>query len=126
METITVTIGRNAGAADGAPLPSDVWNHFVADTREAFESVVAETWAQGPTRNVWGDTPEDGFVFYGPLRRAEGGPWRGNAALGALRSRLATLAAYYGQEAVGLSLGLSELVESVALPGARVPALVES
>lgn len=114
METITVTIGRNVG---DRPLPASVWNSFVSDTREAVERATSEVWAAAPTRSVWGDQREDAFVFYGPVTAPH--------AVSSLRITLAGLAAYYGQEAIGLSIGLSELVESVAVPGQAVPALVE-
>jgi hypothetical protein len=115
MQTVTVTIGRNVGPD---PLPADAWNGFVSATRRAVEHATSELWASAPTRSIWVDTPEDAFVFYGPTIDHPD-------AVQALRVRLSSLAGYYGQEAIGLSVGESELVESVGSP-TRVPALVES
>ena len=104
METVTVTIGRNVG---DDPLPADQWNAFTSDTRAAVEAATLDLWAIAPYKGVWKGTTEDAAIFYGPLVDV-------GEVLEALRQRLAVLATYYGQEAVGLSVGTGELVEHFA------------
>ena len=104
MQTITVTIGRNVGEE---PLPQDRWNEFIADTRAAVDSTVSDIWVATPYRGSWDGVPEDAFVFYGPVE-AEHIPWER-----LLKQRLSVLAGYYGQQAIGVSVGFSELVDAI-------------
>lgn len=106
METVTVTIGRNVGVE---PLAADAWNAFVASTRAAVEAATSELFAVAAYKGSWDGVSEDAALFYGPLVTDDQG-----AVLAALRSRLAVLASYYGQEGIGLSVGASELVASFA------------
>lgn len=103
METVTVTIGRNVG---DAPLPPEAWNAYVSDTRQAVEAATSELWAHAPYRGEWEGVAEDAFIYFGALA--------GPDSLGALRQRLATLATFYGQDAIGLAAGTGELVENFA------------
>ena len=112
MKTVTVTIGRNVG---DEPLPAAAWNDYTADTRRAVEAVTVDLWAVAPYRGSWEGQPEDAVILYGSLIDVDG-------VVEALRQRLATLATYYGQQAIGLSVGSSELVESYA--GAATAELV--
>lgn len=104
MRTVTVTIGRNVGTS---PLSPESWNEFVSQTREAVKVATDELWAVAPYRGSWDGVSEDSAVFYGPLKDGDQ-DWY----LRALRTQLANLATYYRQEAIGLSVGVSELVES--------------
>lgn len=106
MQTITVTIGRNVGQD---PLPQDRWNEFIADTRAAVESAVSDIWVATPYRGSWDGVPEDAFVFYGPVV----GTLANTPQERALKQRLSVLAGYYGQQAIGVSVGFSELVEAI-------------
>lgn len=104
MRTITVTIGRNIGET---PMEQDSWNGFISTTRKAVEGVTPEFWTQAPYKGAWDGLSEDSFVFYGPLSDDVD-----DSRLARLRANLATVATYYGQAAIGLSIGESELVES--------------
>jgi hypothetical protein len=103
MRTITVTIGRNVGSE---PMEQSEWNAFVWETRETIEIVSPELWANAAHRNSWNGTSEDSFIFYGPLFDET------DATVEFLRNRLETIATKFRQDAIGLSIGDSELVES--------------
>jgi hypothetical protein len=104
MNTITVTIGRNVG---DVPLPDSEWIDFVNRTRATVAEVTDDLWVATDYTGEWNGTSEDAFVFYGPLPTSAD-----NALVDRLRVSLGSLATYYGQEAIGLSLGASELVET--------------
>jgi len=109
MKTVTVTIGRNIG---DSPMSPDTWNQFSYETLQAVETYTSALWVNAPSRSVWQGVPEDARAFYGPLRDGSG-----PSELRRLRARLANLATQYGQAAIGLSVGESELVESYGEKG---------
>lgn len=109
MQTITVTIGRNVGTE---PLTLDAWNQYVSSVRRAVDAATSELWVATPYRGSWDGTPEDAFVFHGAA--LDGDNAEDYGTLPALRSRLAILATYYGQDAIGLAVGTGELVRSFA------------
>ena len=111
MRTVTVTIGRNVGTD---PLPAEDWNDFVFGTRRAVEVVTSELWAQGPSRGSWDGVSEDAFFFYGPVAAMTDDVVP--ALIRHLRALLSVLATRYRQEAIGLSVGEPELVESFDTP----------
>lgn len=113
METVTVTYGRNVG---DLPMDLERWNDFNWAMRNTVESYTAELWADGQSRNAWKGVPEESRVLYGPVRTG--------ANLTQLRARLANLATQFGQEAIGLSVGQSELVESYGEAEVRTPAFI--
>lgn len=115
MQTVTVTIGRNVGPD---PLPADIWNEFVSRVRREVERVTSELWAVAPFRGQWEGESEDAMVFYGPLKAVQAI----TRPLPTLRANLANLATYYRQDAIGLSVGESELVESWARQGEGISA----
>lgn len=128
MQAITVTIGRNVG---DKPMSPDSWNTFISKIRETVEAVTnGELWFSGPGRNKWDGVPEESFIFYGPVWDEldgvlhQGGDMR-PLAIEALRGTLAILATYYGQEAIGLTVGEAELIESLASYPGSSPAEVE-
>lgn len=104
MRTITVTIGRNIG---NEPMAQGQWNAFTYSVREALQSYVTEWWATGAYKGSWEGIGEDAMFYYGPLRNTVD-----ERDLAIVKARLATLATQYGQEAIGVSVGESELVES--------------
>lgn len=116
MKTVTVTIGRNVG---DKPLPQDVWNQFVWAITRAFDTITTEQWANGSTKGIWQGVTEEARVLYGPVRQDAT-----DLDLRRFRARLATLATQYGQDAIGLSVGESELVESFGIPENMVPEYV--
>jgi hypothetical protein len=103
MRTFTVTIGRNVGSE---PMEQSQWNDFVWETRTVCESVSPELWANAAHRNSWNGISEDSFILYGPLVDND------DSTVEFLRNRLDTLATKYRQDAIGLSIGESELRES--------------
>jgi hypothetical protein len=116
MKTVTVTIGRNI---NDQPMSQYAWDQFNYDVLKAVQSYTSELWANAVSRSQWTGVPEDSRVFYGPLR-ANLRPLE----LSRLRARLATLATQYGQEAIGMSVGESELVESYGEREVQQPAFV--
>lgn len=103
-KTLTVTFGRNIG---DVPMDLDRWAEFSWKARETVRDFTSELWADGVSRSQWLGTPEESRVLYGPVK-----PTVNDLNLRQLRARLANLATQYGQEAIGLSVGESELVES--------------
>lgn len=113
MKTVTVTIGRNV--AD-VPMAPERWNDYVTRTREAVTDALSELWVTAPYRGEWEGVREDAFVFYGPLKGGEGtdDAFWSDLNVRELKVKLSTLATYYRQDAIGLSVGEAELVESFA------------
>lgn len=101
MRAVTVTIGRNVG---DVPLPAERWNEFVSRTRAVVEQSTDDLWAVAPYRGSWDGVSEDAVLFYGSVGSDE--------VTTSLREALRNLASYYDQEAVGLAIGDSELVEA--------------
>jgi len=101
VKTVTVTIGRNIGTS---PMLPELWYEFISKVRQAFTDATSEVWTVAPYKGLWQENPEEACVFYGPVRHEEFIP--------ALRTTLANLATYYHQDAIGMSVGESELVES--------------
>lgn len=100
FSTVVVSIGRNVGTV---PLSDDVWSCFVRDVGEVL------TWAGGTlvveaaeSAGVWDGVVEESATFV-----AVGVPVE---ALLSLRSRLARLAGFYGQEAIAVTTGSTDLV----------------
>lgn len=109
VKVVAVTIGRNANGPgyDGRPIPHGAWLGFVSGTSELLARFTTEAWVSTQYTGRWNGRPEDAYVFYGPLRT--------NANTDDLRARLANLGGYYGQEAIGLTIGFGELVESTTV-----------
>lgn len=103
-EAITVTIGRNIGPS---PMPMERWEAFIRDVRESVAMNVAELWVDAEYSGLWEGRTEDAWVFYGPLAESHS-----DLDYADLRYRLRTVAEHYRQDAIGLTRGLSELVES--------------
>lgn len=103
MNTITVTIGRNVG---DEPMSPSSWNNFIFDTRKAFLQSAEDVWAGALYTGGWNGHSEDAYILYGPSKSESA------AAVTILRQTLAILATKYGQDAIGLSVGEGELVES--------------
>lgn len=100
-----MTIGRNI---EDGPMPADTWESFVNDTRATLAPNVAEWWVDASYDGLWEGTSEDAWVFYGPFQadvREED--------INDLTGKLRDLAALYFQEAIGLMVGDSVLVEPV-------------
>jgi hypothetical protein len=104
MDTATVTIGRNVGTE---PMSDDRWTDYVRQARQVAQMAMSDVWADAGYDGGWEGNEEDAWAFYGPLTPG--------LDVDALRSTLATLADVYGQDAIGLSVGVGELV------GPRVP-----
>jgi hypothetical protein len=113
-QTVTVTIGRNVGTE---PMSLERWNDFAWKTRLAFDRI-ADLWTVGPARGTWEvdgvSVSEDSLFYYGPVKDG--------ADLGKLRTDLSILATYYDQEAIGMSVGESELVSSFQVTGVAASA----
>ena len=106
MQTVTVTVGRNVG---DKPMSAHQWDGFQSDVRKAVESVTAELWiASRVKHSEWQGVPEEAFIAYGPVVTTADV----TDVKRALTIRLETLASRYGQEAIGVSWGESELVHS--------------
>lgn len=114
--TLTVTFGRNIGEI---PMDLDSWAEFSWKAREIVTDFTYELWADGVSRSQWLGIPEESRVLYGPVK-----PSINDRNLRTLRARLANLATQYGQEAIGLSVGESELVESYGQAEVPTPAFV--
>jgi len=98
MNTVTVTIGRNVGEK---PLPPADWTSFRAAVRQAVETVGAEIYVDSTGRGRWGEVWEDNAIIHaGDVD---------SALVPALRRTLASLAAIYGQDAIGLAVGTGEV-----------------
>lgn len=108
MQAVTVTIGRNVG---DQPLSLDEWHQFAFATREAVADAAPDRqlWTATHYRNgTWNGHPEEAAIYFAPVSSG--------AAVAVLRQRLATLATYYRQEAIGLAVGDAELVQSFPDP----------
>jgi hypothetical protein len=101
MHTVTVTIGRNI---DDEPMIATVWNDFVSEIRDAVEHAASEVWASAPYKGEWEGVKEDAFIVY--ANDVD------DAGVEFLRNRLETLATKFRQDAIGLSVGVGELVAS--------------
>lgn len=101
MEAVTVTIGRNVGSDPMGPAD---WQRYVTHTRAALLDVVSDLWIDTPYTGEWEGRTEDAWAFYGPVEHTD--------QLDALRGELGGLAALYGQDAVGLAVGSTELVSA--------------
>lgn len=108
MRTVTVTIGRNMG---DEPMSANQWNDYAFAVRESLQRIVTEFWTVGAYKGQWEGTTEDAMIFYGPLRNTTD-----DRDLNIAKARLATLATQYGQDAIGVSVGESVLVESFGAP----------
>jgi hypothetical protein len=108
METVTVTIGRNV---QDLPLPDSEWIDFVTRTRASVAEITDELFAVAPYRGSWNGAGEDAYVIYGALPDVPTD--QRDSLVSVLRTSLGTLATIYGQDAIGLSVGTSELVPSL-------------
>lgn len=98
MKSVTVTIGRNIGSE---PMTTDSWLDFVDETSFVLRGYLKEVWTEALYAGRW-DAPEDSFIVYGPIRD--------DVYVNELRNELSILASRFSQEAIGLSVGESELV----------------
>lgn len=102
MQSVMVTIGRNVG---NVPMSDETWDSFQNDVSAALYANVAndDSWLE--TSTGWGEW--DGVRETNArlaLLAAD------TSHVDTLRATLATLAAKYGQDAVALAIGESELV----------------
>lgn len=112
MFSITVTIGRNVTtshphpARAGRPLTLTEWSDFQADVRLALGNAVVNSadieahYGKG----AWGGVEEDSFKVTALVSDMA------LVSAGALRRELASLAKEYGQDAIALTIGLSDLI----------------
>lgn len=107
MTAVTVTIGRNVSAPDrygdlGRPLPRSEWLAFVAAVDGTVRARSVDVWVDTPYLGEWNGQREEAHLWLAQLAD--------DVDLGALRADLASLAAQYRQEAVGLVLGEPALI----------------
>lgn len=105
MQQITLSIGRNTGSG---PVGDDRWARFIDDTlalerRHGFEIVVQNT-----GRGEWEGVAEENFIAVG-IRDDDVNE---TDSLDAIRREVRELAHVYGQEAIALGFGTSELVSA--------------
>lgn len=79
------------------------WAEFQYKVRQEVEKV-AQLHAHTPYKGQWEGNREDAAIYFGTVV-SEGD-------MGKLRVALSNLATYYGQQAIGLTVGESQLIES--------------
>lgn len=104
MSTFAVTIGRNV---DGVPLSEEDWQAFAAETDQAV-AWAAETIHVRAAQHAgqWNDAPELACTWIAETIDDAGA----HEDISALRLALRVLAGRYGQEAIALTVGETELV----------------
>ena len=102
MHSITITIGRNIGTA---PMPSDKWARFAEDvTADLLAAVPSDIVETHYGTGEWDGIPEDSCKIT-VLRHSE--PTA--AMLDNLRRYMSENARVYGQDAIAITIGKSEL-----------------
>jgi hypothetical protein len=111
MLQLTITIGRNVG---NVPMPEDRWARFVEDTlatvrRHGYE-VVVRNFGEGTWQASDGEVvTEENFIVVGI---AEDFAWpSAERRQDAIRHEVRHLAYVYGQDAIAIGFGTSELQE---------------
>lgn len=108
MHEYMVTIGRNVGTE---PMPRDTWAAFIRDVRSTLEwaqltrSVTAEV-EERHGRTIWDGQHEDSVRLN---FRTESELYPETVAQ--IRTELRDYCERYGQEAIALCIGHSELIE---------------
>lgn len=106
MHTLTITIGRNI---KNRPLPADEWGEFQIDTEDTVKSVLdsenVEFIEAHYGTGYWSGQCEESckimFALTEPLS---------DVRISTLKRRLAVIRGWYGQDAIALNLGNSELL----------------
>lgn len=106
--TVTVTIGRNVADGRGGqgPMPEDRWQDFRTIVRQSLANNLAPDFsASYDGTGEWGGVSEDSttFIFSGVTSTTPAAD---------VRSWLSYLARDFGQDAIALTIGDTELVES--------------
>jgi hypothetical protein len=104
--TVTVTIGRNIGGSDAVPMADHLWQEFRALTGSTLANLLAPDFsASYDGVGEWDGVKEDSTLFV-----ASG--VTSTATSETLRLVLETLARKFGQDAIALTIGQTELVAS--------------
>ena len=104
MYSYTITIGRNV---NNEPMSNEAWEGFKRSTTYALEDSIGRRAQFESFYGVgsWEGTEEESYKI-----TALGQHTASQADLGLLRDRLAQLALDFGQDAIALTIGQSELV----------------
>lgn len=89
--TVFVSIGRNA--ANGTPAPQNIWDRFQSDVRAVLTANSVTVLAQYHGTGVWEGQTEDSYAVLVLVPDP--------STVNYLRHRFASLADYYGQDAIG-------------------------
>lgn len=102
--TTTVSIGRNR---PGGELTEQAWLEFIRATDNAVRDTESDVYFYGSGTGEWDGVFEDSFtwVFETPV----------NGTLEWTRRALATLALFYGQESIALTIGETEFIPAIEL-----------
>lgn len=102
MHVITVTIGRNVG---DTPMSLTLWEQFKGDVEaDMLNAIPSDIVERHYGRGVWDGIEEESAKF-SLLRHAK----PTDAMLDELRAYLSENARHYGQDAIALTVGMSEL-----------------
>jgi hypothetical protein len=104
--TVSVTIGRNIGGSDAVPMADHLWQEFRALTGSTLANLLAPDFsASYDGVGEWDGAPEESTLFV-----ASG--VTSTTTSETLRLVLETLARKFGQDAIALTVGTTELVAS--------------
>lgn len=99
MATVTVSIGRNVGSE---PMPDYEWSQFVELVRLAVKRDASAVYVDAAaSRGEWEGIAEDSRTWVADIDEWD---------LGALRNSLRQYAVTFGQDAIALTVGTTELV----------------
>lgn len=99
MAAIVVSIGRNV---DDVPMDTDTWDAFKGETMWAAQATAETIYSRSEGVGTWEGKREDTYVVTFEAR---------DYNLPRLREKLGKLAARYGQDAIALTVGTTDLVE---------------
>ena len=100
MSTITISIGRNVG---GTPMSSVEWASFQRGVTTVIKPVASEVYFYGTGSGTWDGSGEESATWVFAASAWDVEAWHFTASL-----RL--LATMFGQEAIALTIGQTEMI----------------